>query len=82
MAYRPDPSEFDWPLSVDQVHELHRTLALLSPHHVTDAYRKAHDACRMEMDGERLPRAAAIQELVTAWKVLRAWKRRRPPRRG
>ncbi len=82
MAYRPDPSEFDRPLSVDQVHELHRTLALLSPHHVTDAYRKAHDACRMEMDGERLPRAAAIQELVTAWKVLRAWKRRRPPRRG
>jgi hypothetical protein len=79
MAYRPDPSEFDRPLSIEQLHELHRKLSLLSPHHVHDAYRKAHDACRM--DGERLPSSAAIQELVTAWKVLRQWKRRRPPRR-
>jgi hypothetical protein len=31
---------------------------MLSPHHVTDAYRKARDACRMEMDGERLPSGA------------------------
>jgi hypothetical protein len=81
MAYRPDPYAFDRPLSADQVRELYRKLALLSPHHVTDAYRKAHDECRMELDAERLPKASAIQELVTAWKVLRQWKRRQPARR-
>jgi hypothetical protein len=30
------------------------------------------------MDGENLPRAADIQELVTAWKLARAWRLRRP----
>lgn len=79
MAYRPDASEFDKPLTPDELKELHRRMALLSPHHVQLAYRNAHKDC--QMDGDVLPRASALQELVTAWKLMRKWKRRRPPRR-
>jgi hypothetical protein len=79
VAYRPDPSEFDRPLSGDELRELHRRLALLSPQHVQETYRRAHQQCAMT--GDVLPKAAALQELVTAWKLLRNWKRRRPPRR-
>jgi hypothetical protein len=32
------------------------------------------------MQGDGLPRASAVQELVTAWKVLWSWTRRRPVR--
>jgi hypothetical protein len=49
---------------------------MLSPHHVAQAYRDAYDACRM--DGGRLPRASAVQELVAAWKLLWNWRRSRP----
>lgn len=79
MAYRPDSSEFDKPLSPAELKNLQHRLSLLSPNHVQDAYRQAHKLCYM--DADVLPRAAAIQELVTAWKMMREWKRRRPPRR-
>lgn len=79
MAHRPDPAEFDRPLSAEQLQEVYRSLAMLSPHHVQEAYRSAYAECRM--DGDLLPRAAAIQRLVAAWKVLRGWKLRRPSRR-
>jgi hypothetical protein len=79
MAYRPDPGEFDKPLNPAELKELHRRLSLLSPHHVQEAYRSAHHRCCM--GGDLLPRAAAVQELVTAWKILRRWKARRPERR-
>lgn len=79
MAYRPDSSEFDHPLSAGELKELYRKFSLLSPHHVQEAYRRAHKQCQME--GDVLPRAAVLQELITAWKLLRNWKRRRPPRR-
>jgi hypothetical protein len=79
MAYRPDASNFDRPLSAEELKELHRRISMLSPGHVYDAYQRAYADCRM--DGEMLPRASALQELVTAWKVLRASRRRRPPRR-
>jgi hypothetical protein len=80
MARRPDLAEFDEPLGKEELKELSRRLARLSPHHVADAYRRALEQCRM--DGEQLPRASAFQELVTAWKLLRAWKLRRPVERG
>ena len=79
MAYRPDPSEFDKPLTSEELKELQRRMSLLSPHHVQEAYRRAHEDCRMQT--EVLPRASALQELVTAWKLMRNWKRRRPPPR-
>lgn len=49
MAYRPDPSEFDRPLTAAQLKEFHRTMSMLSPHQIFDAYQKAHKASRMEL---------------------------------
>ena len=34
------------------------------------------------MEGDRLPSASAVQELVTAWKLLWGWRKRRPEERG
>ena len=79
MAYRPDPSEFDQPLSRQQITDLRRHLAGIDPFRVVRAYQQAYERCRMH--GDLLPKASAIQELVTAWKVLRDRKRQRPPRR-
>jgi hypothetical protein len=47
---------------------------MLSEYSVRDAYREAHERCKM--NGDSLPRASAIQELVTAWKQLWEWRRR------
>ena len=80
MARRPDPVEFDQPLGKEEVQALARKLAMLSQHGVTDAYRRAHQACCMNAD--RLPKAADVQEMVTAWKLMRAWAKRRPVERG
>jgi hypothetical protein len=80
MARRPDPVEFDQPLGKEQVEALARRLALLSQHGVTDSYRRAHQACCM--NGDRLPKAADVQEMVTAWKLMRAWAKRLPVERG
>jgi len=49
-----------------------RRLSMLSPHRVADAYRQAYETCRME--GDRLPRVGAVQELVATWKLLRMWR--------
>jgi hypothetical protein len=76
MARRPDPAEFDRPLNRAELAELQRRLSMLSPHQVADAYRKAHEACRM--DGDRVPRASAVQELVSAWKLFWQWRRKGP----
>lgn len=80
MARRPAPEEFDRPLTPHELNERQRRLSMLSPHHVADAYRKAHDACRM--DGDTVPRASAVQDLVTVWKLLWKWRRRGPVGRG
>jgi hypothetical protein len=42
MARRPDPSEFDQPLTRDQLKDLERRLAMLSLHSVAEQYRRAH----------------------------------------
>ena len=69
LTPRPDPSEFDKPLTTDELADLARRLSLLSPYDVQQAYRRAHQKCCMQ--GELLPRAAAIQELVAAtWRYL------------
>jgi hypothetical protein len=80
MARRPDPAEFDRPLNRAELAERQRRLSMLSPHHVAEAYRQAHEACRM--DGDGLPRASAVQELVTAWILLWGWRRKGPPETG
>ena len=79
MAHRPDPSQFDKPLTNEDVAQLRKHLASVDPLRVIRAYQDAYQRCRIQ--GELLPKASAIQELVTAWKVLRDRKRQRPPRR-
>jgi hypothetical protein len=74
MTRPPDLSELDRPLNEAELKELQRRLSLLSPHHVVDEYRRAYETCRM--NGDRLPSASAIQELVTAWKLLWSWRKR------
>jgi hypothetical protein len=66
----PEPDE---PLTKDQIAQLKRGLAHISPHGVAKEYRKAYEECRME--GDRLPRASAIQQLVAAWYQLWKWRR-------
>jgi hypothetical protein len=42
---------------------------MLSAHGVEGVYNTAYEGCRF--DGKRVPPAAAIQQLVSAWKELR-----------
>jgi hypothetical protein len=65
MAPRPE----DDALSESELAELKRNLLLLSGSSVGNFYRDAHKECSLE----RKPNAKAIQQLVTAWKVLRGW---------
>ena len=60
MARRPDPAEFDRPLTSEQLAQRKRELSMLSPDSVAKAYREAHEACRI--DGDRLP-PRSIQKL-------------------
>jgi hypothetical protein len=69
-----DLTEFDRPLDSEELHALSRRLGQLSPHRLAEVYRSAYEACRMECG--QLPRAAAMQELVIAWKLAAAWERR------
>ena len=70
------PAEFDRPLDGEELMALSRKLGRLSPDRVADAYRQAHDECRM--NGGRLPPASALQELVIAWRLTNAWQLRTP----
>jgi hypothetical protein len=51
-----------------------RIISMLSPQHVEQAYREAHEDVRMI--GDRVPRASAVQELVIARKLLWKWRNR------
>ena len=73
-AGRRDSTEFDRPLDSEELQALSRRLGRLGPHCLAKAYRSAYEACRM--DSDRLPRPAAVQELVIAWKLLCAWTQR------
>jgi len=61
-------------LSRKDLDDLKRRLAMLSVPGVEGIYKSAHDDCKF--DGERVPAPAAIQQLVTVWKVLRKSRRR------
>jgi hypothetical protein len=65
-----DPDEM---LTADQLAELQRRLSMLHPSSVEQAYRDAYERCAPVVG--RVPKASAIQELVTAWRVLRKWER-------
>jgi len=70
MASLPNSSERNESLTRGELNELRRNLSLLSPPSVLDFYRDAHKECAPE----RKPTARAIQQLVTAWKILRNWE--------
>lgn len=69
MASPYDHRESDESLSRDELNQLKRNLSLLSAPSVVDFYRDAYKQCAPE----RKPGARAIQQLVTAWKILRHW---------
>jgi hypothetical protein len=75
MALPRDTPESDEPLTKEQLKAMTRRLAMLSPQSVADAYRRAHEQCGMS--GNDLPKTSSLQELVTAWKLLRAWQGRK-----
>lgn len=70
MARRPDYQKQDEVLNREQIQDLRRSLSLLSPSSVLDFYRTVHKDCAPE----RKPSPRVMQQLVTAWKVLRRWK--------
>jgi len=66
MEHRPESETI---LSREELEEFSRRLSLLSVEGVERTYRASYEDCRLERN--RLPPAAAIQQLVTTWKVLR-----------
>jgi len=70
MARRPESEPI---LSRDELAEFTRRLSMLSVPGIEGTYQTAYADCRF--DGKRLPPAAAIQQLVAAWKVLRKMHR-------
>lgn len=73
MAYRPDPANLDKPLSKDDLEQYGYTLSSLAPQRVFAEYRRLYQECKLE--GEQLPKASSIQQLVTVWRFLRAARR-------
>lgn len=69
MAKRPDFTS-DPPLSREQLASLQKRLSEMSLTALFDAYYAAWTRCKMERDGKP-PKARFVQELVTAWRVLR-----------
>ena len=58
-------------LSKEELQALSDELSKLSPWHVREFYQKVWTACGLAAG---VPRPKVIQELVTAWKLLRKWK--------
>jgi hypothetical protein len=70
MVKRPDvPKQV---LSREDLADLQRRLDQMSVTGVEDFYRTCYLACRL--DGDRVPSARSVQELVQAWKQIRKWK--------
>jgi len=61
-------------LSREELAELRRSLSMLSTDGVERFYRQAYERCVLQPN--RPPSALRMQELVTAWKLLRKWYRR------
>ena len=70
MARRPETEPV---LSREDLTEFQRHLSMLSVPGVEGVYQTAHNDCRY--DGKRFPPAAAVQQLVAAWRVLRKLQR-------
>jgi hypothetical protein len=71
MARRPQRDQPDV-LNKEDLKQIRRNLALLSPSAVRDFYQRAFEDCRLIYD--RLPSPRKIQTLVQAWKQLWKWR--------
>lgn len=74
MARRQDLGKKEEVWNRDDLKEIARNLALLSEHGVREFYQRAYRECAI-INGRTFPPARAVQELVTAWKQLRKWRR-------
>jgi hypothetical protein len=74
MARRPDfGKEEIW--SAEDLKEITRNLAVLSEPAVREVYQRAYRECAI-INSRTFPSARSIQqELVTAWKLLRKWRK-------
>jgi hypothetical protein len=73
MARRPGREQQEI-LSREGLRDMARQLAHLSEPAVIEVYQRAHRECTIINRGT-FPTARSIQELVTAWKQLRKWRR-------
>jgi accessory colonization factor AcfC len=72
MARRPN-LEKERMLNDEDLTQLRENLAHLSESAVKDFYNHAHRDCAII--GPHFPTAISIQQLVTAWKQLRKWRK-------
>lgn len=70
MARRPEPKRGEGVLTPEQIADLRRNLSLLSPYHVMKFYTDSY----MEAAPEKRPCPRVMQQLITAWKLLRRWE--------
>lgn len=61
-------------MSEAELRELADELQRLSPYAVQQFYEARHLACRLQPGTCRVPEPRTIQELVTAWNILRKWQ--------
>jgi hypothetical protein len=73
VARRPEIGKQEDIHSQEDLKAIGRSLSFLSVSAVRDFYERAYNQCRIT--GRDFPPARAIQELVTAWKQLRKWRR-------
>jgi len=63
----------DKPLSKEDLEHFEYKLSALAPTLIYAEYRRLYEECSLK--GDVLPKASAIQQLVTVWRFLRAARR-------
>jgi hypothetical protein len=71
MTRRQEPEVI---LSRAELDDLRRDLSKLSTPGLETEYQRVHHDCRIE--GPRFPQPAAIQQLVTLWRLIRQIRKR------
>jgi hypothetical protein len=74
MARRPEFGNNEEVWSREDLKEITRNLAVLSEPAVREVYQRAYHECAI-INSRTFPSARSMQELVTAWKLLRKWRR-------
>lgn len=65
---------YDRPLSESELQQLASELQHLTPYAVQQFYEERYWACRLQPGTCRVPEPRTVQELVTAWNILRKWQ--------